>query len=250
MRGAIMRGAIMQPTYLPWLGYFSMIDDVDVFVFLDSVQLVKRSWQVRNRIKEYDGKELMLSIPIHTIGRRDTKICDAEFASQSWYVKHLNSIKQCYSKSKFYDEIMSFIEPVYYENYKYLSEFNIKLITSICEYIGINTTLIKSSDLNGICGKKDSLLVDICKKIGIDYYLSAIGSSEYIESKEPGGFFSKEGIKLRYQNYQHPEYKQLGNVFMPFMGIIDLLCNNGKTSLEIIKSGKGIPYKSSDIRKI
>lgn len=242
-----MKGAIMQPTYLPWLGYFAMIDDVELFIFLDDVQLEKRSWQVRNRIKECDGKELMLSIPLHTLGRDVTRICDAQFADSKWYIKHLASIRQCYRKSKYYNEIFPFIEDIYRRDYRCLSDFNICFITTICEYLQIKTPLKKSSDFKNILGSKDELLVNICNACGIDRYLSAKGSAIYIENKEIGGAFSKTRIQLEYQNYRHPQYKQLGNEFMPYMGIIDLLFNEGEHSLSIIRSGVRCSYTSENV---
>lgn len=242
-----MRGAIMQPTYLPWLGYFAMIDDVDVFVFLDDVQLTKRSWQVRNRIKEKDGKELMLTIPVSTQGRDNTRICDAKFAEANWYERHLTSIKQIYSKTDYYYEIMQFIESTYKGNHEHLSDFNIELISKICSYLGITTPIYKSSDLEGVTGAKDDLLVSICEKMDITSYLSAKGSSVYIESECKGGAFSKAGIELEYQNYEHPVYNQMGKEFLPYMGIVDLLFNEGRKSLSIIRSGVRMSLNSDNI---
>ena len=242
-----MRGAIMQPSYLPWLGYFAMIDDVEIFVFLDDVQLTKRSWQVRNRIKERSGKELMLTIPVHTQGRDNTRICDATFASPEWGEKHLASIRQNYSKAPYFEEVYTLMENVYMAKIEKLSEFHIRLITSICGYLGITTKLLKSSDLEGIIGNKDDLLVNICKKSDITCYLSARGSSVYIESESRGGAFSKASIELEYQKYEHPSYSQLGKTFLPYMGIVDLLFNEGKKSLSIIRSGVRKSYTSDNV---
>lgn len=242
-----MRGAIMQPTYMPWLGYFAMIDEVDLFVFLDDVQLNKRSWQTRNRIKERDGKELMLSIPLHTGGRDQTRICDATFADKDWYKKHLRCISQNYSKCDYYDEVYDGIREVYMSTRETLSDFNILFIRWVCQYIGINTEFIKSSSLEGIMGSKDDLLVSICQNQNIDTYFSAKGSAAYIEEIIPGGAFGRAGIKLEYQNYLHPKYKQKGKEFMPYMGVIDLLFNCGKNSLEIIQSGVREPLNSYNV---
>lgn len=242
-----MRGAIMQPTYMPWLGYFAMIDGVDIFVFLDDVQLNKRSWQTRNRIKERDGKELMLSIPLHTKGRDETRICDACFAEEDWYGKHLASIGQSYRKARFYDEVFDLLKGVYESKHKILSEFNISFISSVCEYVGIDTKMVNSSSMEGIAGSKDSLLVNICKKLEIDTYLSAKGSAIYIEKEKPGGAFGESGIRLEYQNYEHPVYKQMGSIFMPYMGIVDLLFNYGTEALPVIRSGVRPPFDSRHV---
>lgn len=240
----------MQPTYMPWVGYFAMIDEVDVFVFLDDVQLNKRSWQTRNRIKEYDGKELMLTMPLLKKRRDETRICDSEFANDDWRAKHLVSIKQNYRKSAFFEELFPWLEKVYSYDTRFLSDFNINMIVSICEYLGIETNMIKSSDLSDTPGKKDELLLNICKKKGINVYLSAKGSSEYIEKDRPGGAFFESGIRIEYQNYAHPVYNQKGKEFMPYMGIVDLLFNCGRESLSIIRSGVRVPYSSESVLEI
>lgn len=243
-----MRGAIMQPTYLPWMGYFSMIDEVDVFVFLDNVQLVKRSWQVRNRIKECDGKELMLTIPIKHRSRNETMVCNALFSNDTWKREHCLSIAHCYKKSKYFHEVMFLLNRIYNSSeYSCLSEFNIACIRAISSYLGIKTEFITSSDIEGITGNKDELLVSICKRLGIDYYLSALGSAVYIEKNNAGGAFGSTKVKLEYQNYEHPVYNQLGKEFMPFMGIIDVMFNCGDKSLEVIRSGRRRPFSSSDL---
>jgi len=242
-----MRGAIMQPTYIPWLGYFAMIDDVDLFIFLDDVQLNKRSWQTRNRIKERDGKELMLSIPLHTNGRNTTRICDAIFAEEGWYKKHLASISNIYGKCEFYHEVYALIEKVFLSGETCLSKFNISLIEAICKYLGIGAEMTASSSMGETVGSKDALLVNICRKAGIDTYLSARGSAAYIEREKPGGAFRDAGIRLEYQNYSHPVYTQQGDGFMPYMSVIDLLFNYGRKSLTIIREGNRSPYVSEDL---
>ncbi len=235
-----MVAAIMQPTYIPWLGYFSMIDQVDCFVILDSVQLVKRSWQVRNKIKE-NGKEVLLTIPIlKTKSRDELLIKDAIALDDNWKIRHFERIKQSYKKAEYYEEILEWLK-VYYEDDSEcsLSNFTSKLIIDISRKIGIDTEILKSSQIKNIHGKKDNLLVNICKKIGAEEYLSAEGSAIYIEKDEPGGEFKKNGIGLKYQNYDHPVYKQIGNKFISHIGIYDLLFNYGfDNSLNIIRSGQ------------
>lgn len=242
-----MKCAIMQPTYIPWIGYFAMIDAVDIFIFLDNVQLEKRSWQIRNRIKQRGYEELLLSIPVHTVGRDDTKILDATFATTTWIDKHLLSIKYNYKKAQFYEEIISLLEKQYYKQINKLADFNINFITSICDYLGIRTKFARSSELKDISGNKDELLVSICKKISINTYLSAKSSSLYIEKFRKGGAFSASNITLEYQNYKHPVYKQLGHDFIPYLSIVDLLFNNGKKSLEILRSGVFPSYTSDTV---
>jgi hypothetical protein len=177
-----MTCAIMQPTYLPWLGYFDLIDQVNKFVFLDSVQMAKRSWQVRNRILTKQG-ELYLTIPIQKQKSRDeTLLCDAAISySEKWIDKHLDSIRFSYAKSPYFAEVFPFVRDLYSAQQATLSEFNIHLIKNISAKIGITTRFYKSSELNqSVDYKKDDLLSAICKTVNADTYLSPTGSAVYI----------------------------------------------------------------------
>ena len=238
--------AIMQPTYWPWMGYFDMIDQVDAFVFLDSVQLVKRSWGVRNRIKSPNG-ELTLTIPVKSgKGRDETFYCNGEIDyTQNWVDSHLRSIRMNYARATHLDTIMEVVESHYRAQTAVIGDFHIRLISEVCRRIGITTPLSRSSDMT-VSGTKDDLLVDICRQKGASTYLSAPGSAQYIEKDSPAGAFGHAGIELRYHQYRHPEYEQPFGDFLPYMGLVDLLANVGwKDSLEVIRSGrhKSMPYQ-------
>lgn len=230
--------AIMQPTYMPWLGYFSMIDEVDQFVFLDQVQLVKRSWQVRNKIK-LNGKEKLLTIPVrHMEEREKCRINTAEYAGDEWKSSHLETIRQAYRHARHFKEIYDFLKENYGKDYSSIGDFHIQMITDISKKIGIQTPFFRASETGGQ-GKKDALLADICKRMNADAYLAARGSAAYIEENGPGGEFSRQGIKLFYQEYNHPEYEQQGEEFLSHIGIYDLLFHVGfENALGIIRKGQ------------
>ena len=226
--------AIMQPTYLPWLGYFDLIDRSDIFVFLNSVQFDKRSWQQRNRIKTPNG-ELMLTVPVLTKGKFKQKIYDVEIdKSKNFAKKHFNSISSNYKKSKYFKSYINELDEIYNSKINKLSDLNIRLIKWLSSKLGIKTEFVLSSQLDEH-GSKTELLLNICKKLNADYYLSPPGSKEYIEENN---LFEKSGIQLSYQNYKHPTYKQLFGDFIPYMSVIDLLFCEGNKSLEIISSGR------------
>jgi hypothetical protein len=240
----------MQPTFFPWLGYFDLLDSANQFIFLDNVQLTKRSWQIRNRIKTQQG-EHYISIPyIHDKKRDELLINEAYICDYSkWSNKTLKTIKQSYSKSPFYNEVYLFLENFFGHWFVMidavtLGQFNILLIGEIASRIGITDTKTHIiSDYAGIEGTKDERLVNICKKFGCNNYLSPKGSSSYIEVNNPGGSFANSGITLMYQYYEHPTYPQLHGDFLPYMGIIDLLFNVGfENALEVIRSGHRDPY--------
>ena len=241
----------MQPTYNPWLGYFDLIDRVDTFVFLDNVQVVKRSWQVRNRIKTPKG-ELFLTIPIIRPKGQSTKLNEALIDdTQHWRRKHIKTIKFYYKNAKYFDEVFPFIKGLIEFPITILSEFNINFITTISRKIGITTKFIKASSLEPLEGKKDVLLANICKKINCSKYISPQGSANYLEAHTPGGAIVSSGIDLYYHNYEHPIYNQLYPPFIPYMGIIDLLFNEGfEKALEIIKTGRRPEIHYTEYRKI
>jgi len=231
----------MQPTYLPWIGYFDLIDQVDKFVFLDDVQIEKSSWQVRNRIKTTQG-ELYLTIPRKkNKGGALSLIKDTEINNQqNWRKNHLKNFHQWYQKSHFYNEVMEFMEPLLLNDITHLGEFNINIIQKISQRIGIKTLFFRSSiDLRNTGGGRDVRLANICRHLTCNEYLSPQGSAVYIEMESAGGELTKSGISLYYHNYTHPNYLQQGDGFTPYMGIVDLLFNVGfENTLTVIKSGR------------
>lgn len=233
--------AIMQPTYIPWLGYFDLIDQVDAFIFLDDVQLEKSSWQLRNRIK-FQNSECYL--PINRSKNKDLDnlqninhviIND----SKNWRYKHIRTIQIAYSKAKFFNIVFPFIESLINQNTNKLSDFNINIITAIANKLSIKTKFFISSNIECKSENKIDRLLDICKYLESDLYISPKGSFEYLKEFSAFDIFKLNNIDILFQNYTHPTYNQLGNDFLPYMSILDLLFNYGfDASLDIIKSGR------------
>lgn len=240
-----MIAAIMQPTFIPWLGYFDMIDKVDHFVFLDSVQLAKRSWQVRNKIKTAQG-EHFVTIPITKSKSRDELLIKDALINYTtqWDTKFLKLLTHSYGKAKHFQETYAFLSDLIAQQPVCLTELTTAIIEGIAQKIGITTTFSYSSALN-CAGSKDELLVNIVKELGADQYLSAQGSAVYIEQDSPGGFFTKNDLHLYYHAYEHPTYPQGKSEFISHVGIIDLLFHVGfEQALALIQSGRkeDIPY--------
>jgi hypothetical protein len=226
----------MQPTYIPWIGYFDLMDQADVFVFLDSVAFAKRSWQQRNRIKTNQG-ELLLTIPVQNKGLRHQLICETRLEETSKFQgDHLKAIKYNYSKSPYFMELIQELSALYEQKYSLLVDFNLALIEFCRRKLNMpEKPMIRSSQLSAD-GDKVERLVNICKEVGADAYLSALGSKEYIEENN---LFEKLGIHLSYHHYAHPVYPQLHGDFLPYMSVLDLLFNVGpEKSLEVIRSGR------------
>jgi hypothetical protein len=228
-----MRIAIMQPTYLPWLGYFAMMDQVEKFVFFDSVQFAARSWQQRNRIKTGNG-ELMLAIPVSKKGKRDQLIREVEIQTASEFpTNHIKAITMAYSRAPHFQAYAPQIIEVLEKKHVLLADLTIELIQTIHDLLGLRCSFMRSSELD-VDGSKADLLADICSKLNANVYLSAPGSREYIELSDA---FQTRNIEVIYNEYHHPQYHQLFGEFLPYMGAIDLLFNEGPNSLAVLRSG-------------
>ena len=214
--------SIMQPTYLPWLGYFDLIAKADIFVFLDDVQFSRRSWQQRNRVL-LDGKEMMLTIPTKNKGKRDQLIKNVLVDdNQDWRVKHFKTLELAYKKTPYGPRFLKIIKKNIFNSIDNLSELNQGIIKALSNELKIKTSFKKASDLD-TQGKKSQKLFNICSTLGASKYLSPIGSKEYIEEE---GVFNRSSVSVEYQRFIPQPYKQrLCKEFIPYLSIIDFLCN-------------------------
>ena len=223
--------SISQPTLFPWIGYFNIIKNSDVFVFLDNVKFEKRSWQMRNRLKLIqDGKEEIVWINIPTkINNSNTIINDVKIDNnQNWKRKHLQSFKVNYGQNF---QKLRFLVDMYEQKWEKLVEFNIEFITNCCNFLGIETKLVRASEQN-VEGAKSKLLLNICKKFSATEYLSTVGAKEYLENEKK--LFLNENIKIKYHNYIQPTYNQNGKKFLEKLSILDLLFNEESNSKNFI----------------
>lgn len=232
-----MMVSVHQPQYLPWLGYFDKIAGSDLFVYLDKVQYKPREFQNRNRIRTKDGV-IWLTVPVACKGRHKQGICDAAIDNEfPWQRQHLNSFKAWYGKAPFFKEYFPFFEGVYSEDWKRLSDLNIHIIKYILEKLAIDTPVRFESELD-VRTESTDRIIDICKAVGADAYLSGAGGKAYLEEDKFGG----AGINLTYQKFVHPVYRQQFMAdekdFLPFMSIVDLLFNEGPRSREILNRGE------------
>jgi hypothetical protein len=226
---------VMQPTYLPWLGYFDLMDQCSVFVFLDNVLFSRQSWQQRNRIKTSRGLE-WLTVPVRNKGIHGQYICDVEIIRSPAFPKdHIRGIELNYGRSRYFSDLFPSLREVLNQSEKSLCRLNVALITWAAKILGIETTLVTASEL-GVTGERSHLLVDLCKQVDAGKYLSPFGSMAYLSQEH--GIFAEHGVKLLVHHYEHPEYTQLFNPFIPYASVIDLLFNEGEHSLEIIRSGR------------
>ncbi|SRR6266403_5162192 len=227
------RVAIMQPTYLPWSGYFGLMRSVDLFIFLDSVQFARRSWQQRNQIKTASGAQ-WLTVPVTTKGKRDQRIDEVEIDPTAQFAAtHTRSIELNYRRGAAYDVVAPEILAELNRPQSKLVELTVGLTLKIQAVLGIETPVLRSSAMSGE-GTKADLLASLCREVGATEYVSPPGSQDYLDESDT---FKQAGIPVRYFKFQHPEYPQLFGEFLPYMSCIDMLFNCGDRSLSLIESG-------------
>jgi len=223
--------AVHQPQYMPWLGYFEKIIKSDNFVFLDNVQYKEREFQNRNKIRTKDGSS-WLTVPVISKGEGRQNIRDVKIDNEvAWQRKHLASLRSSYGRATFFKEYYPFFEEALGRQWVYLKDLNIEIIRFVLKELYIDAPITFESDL-GVFSMSAQRIIDICKKLKADTYLSGTGGRGYLDEK----LFAQENIKLIYQDFLHPQYKQCYEPFVPFMSIIDLLFNNGPESRKILLS--------------
>jgi len=214
--------AIHQPEYLPWLGFFKKMMNVELFVFLDDVQFRKKGWQNRNRIRINDGTTL-LSIPVHT--HSYPKINEVTIDNEkNWSIRHKKSILYNYARAPYFGEIKDFIESIFEKKFQYLVDLNTEIIKFVMNELEIKSKIVFSSELE-ISKKGSDRVLDICKAVDADHYITG---TFWAESNLRVEEFKKSNIDVEFQKFQHPIYKQIHGKFIPEMSIIDLLFNEGR----------------------
>lgn len=225
--------AILQSNYIPWKGYFDLINMVDEFIIFDQVQYTKNDWRNRNQIKTKQGIQ-WLTIPVRH-KESDQKIVDTKVSDLKWNTKHWRTIQQSYSKAPYFKEYKDIFEKFYLNNTEeYLSQINFQLIKIINQILGIKTVIKWSSDFDLVEGQTEKLL-GICKQAGADIYLSGPAAKDYFDEK----LADQEGIQVEWMDYSgYPEYNQLHEPFEHGVTILDLIFNEGPNATKYMKSFK------------
>lgn len=230
------RVAIMQPTYLPWIGYFGLMKSVDLFIFLDSVQFTRRSWQQRNQIKTANGP-IWLTVPVLSKGKRDQLITDVEIdRSRDFPQSHQRALELNYKKSPHFDTYAPQLLSLIGANNRNLTDLTISTIAWLASTLGITTPIRRSSEFE-VAGTKAELLASLCDQVGATEYISPPGSKDYLDESDA---FTRRGLPLRYFNFTNPEYPQQFGDFLPYMSVVDLLFNCGPESLTLIEKGREV----------
>ena len=233
--------AICQSNYIPWKGYFDLINSADEFYLLDSVQYTKNDWRNRNMIKTANGLEWITIPVLHT--SLSQKISETYAVDNTWRSKHFKSIKQNYSKSKYLCKYEELLKELYLgSSEKYLSIINHSFINAVCSILEIKTKICLVTEDN--TQDKNQRLIDMCKYAKAQIYLSGPAAKQYIDEE----LFEQEGIIVQYMNYSsYPEYRQLYGKFEHNVSILDLIFAEGKNACRFMKSFSKKPHEFESI---
>ena len=219
------KAAIIQSNYIPWKGYFDIIASVDHFVLYENVQFTRRSWRNRNKIKSPNGLQ-WLTVPAAQKGRFSSPINEIEIADARWAQKHWLTVRHAYSRSRHFEDYRLFFEELYLDRaagLSFLSDINRLFITEICGLLKIGTRLHRSDEMRLVPGR-NACLIEICRQLGADVYVSGPAAREYLDVSA----FEHAGTKVEFFDYSgYAEYDQLYPPFEHEVSIIDLLFNTG-----------------------
>jgi hypothetical protein len=224
--------SINQPAYLPWLGYFERIAASDLHIVLDHVQFEKNSFTNRNKARTKEGST-WLTVPLATKGHfGDLAIHSLQFgANDPWQKKHWATLRMNYARAPFFKEYAPAYEALYSRTWSgFGAMVRAFLEQHLCD-LGIATALRYSSEM-GVVGTKSELVLNLCRAVQADTYLSGALGRNYLDEAS----FAAAGIAVSYQDYPHPTYAQCQPGFEPFMGVLDLIFNHGPSSLEVLRN--------------
>jgi hypothetical protein len=216
-----MRVAIHQPAYLPYPGFFHKLSMADVFVIMDDVQYDKR-FTNRNRILVPQGP-IWISVPIVKGDKFQPNMLVEINNSIDWRTDHLKKITNSYANAPFFRLYEDYLKSVYSKDWELLFDLDFELVKATANWLGIKIPMLRESELK-VTGKATERLVNTCKAVGADTYISGIGGKNYLDEAS----FSKNGLSVVYQNYRPFPYRQrFVTSFVPDLSIIDMLSNAG-----------------------
>jgi len=239
-----MNAVILQPMYLPWAGYFGLIDQADIFVYYDDVQFVHQSWQRRNRIKVPDGEFTWLSVPIEKDFGQN--INEVEIRTElNWRNKHWKALKHSYSATEHFKQYADSFKQVYDQEWKKLIDIDTALVEVLADALGVaSPEFVYASNLDP-SGVKTDRLLSVLEAIGADEYISGPGAKDYIDISK----FENREIDLYWHHFDHPTYDQPHGEFVSHLSAIDLLFATGERGLSLIREGEEDALKRATVGK-
>jgi hypothetical protein len=228
----VIRVAIHQPQFLPWLGYLDKIDRADVFVLLDSVQFKKNEWQNRNRIRTAQGWQWLTVPVLHRFGQRILEV--RINPSANWRDKHLRALAIHYARAPHREAVLRSLRSIYEQPWERLADLNLAVLQWLLDEFGITTPLCRSSEMV-LPEEPTERLIAICRALGATHYVAGIGAYAYLDFTK----FAEAGIVVEVQEFRHPVYRQCYEPFVPGLSAIDLLLTCGGVSIQSLRAARG-----------
>src|SRR5579859_2950618 len=227
--------AVLQPGYLPWLGFFDQLRSADVFLYYDDVQFDKHGWRNRNRIKSPQGPS-WLTVPVRHSGQGLPRILDVEIDRRiPWARKHVGSIQQYYGRAPYLREYLPQLAELVNRPWELLVDLDLAVTQLMAGWLGVPVQAARRASELTVTGARSERLLGLCKLVGANRYLSGAAARSYLDVP----LFERHGISVSWQHYRHPVYPQLHGEFISHLSAIDLIFNCGAESGEILKQRWG-----------
>lgn len=217
-----MKLGIMQPYFLPYIGYWQLLNAVDRYVIYDDVNFIKGGWINRNRILQ-NGAPAYINVPM--IGASSFKRINEIQVNRDPRVmgKLLKTVEQNYRKAPSFESVMPLMERICRFEGDNLAEFLANSIRVVCDYLGITTTLVMSSQIEkDISLRAQDKVIDICRRQGATEYFNAIGGQTLYDQMS----FARFGIRLQFLKTAAVTYSQGKGAFVPNLSILEVLMFN------------------------
>lgn len=225
-----MKVVVLQPGYLPWLGFFDQLRSADIFVYYDDVQYDTHGWRNRNRIKTQNGP-IWLTVPVRHSGLEQPRILDVEIDGRStWARKHVASLRQAYAGAPFTRQYIPAIEELLHRPWERLIDLDMAVVDLMAGWFGLQRRIERAS-LLGIGGDQSERLLNICRHFCASTYVSGAAARDYLDVP----LFERHGIQVEWQQYAHPVYQQQHGEFVPYLSAIDVVLNCGNDAAAILE---------------
>lgn len=215
---------VLQPGYLPWLGFFDQMRRSDVFVYYDDVQFDKHGWRNRNRIKSPQGQPHWLTVPVRHGGF--PRILDVEVDNRTpWARKHVETVRHFYARAPHLKPYLPELEQLLQRHWERLVDLDMAVAALVCRWLRLTPNVLRSSEI-GVEGERSERLLRFCQALGATRYLSGNAAKSYLDVP----LFERHGIAVEWQDYEPPAYPQLHGEFVPYLSALDLVLNCGEES--------------------
>lgn len=222
--------AILQPGYLPWLGFFEQMARADIFVHYDDVQYTRKDWRNRNRVKDNNVAQ-WLTVPVRK-APIETLIRDIRVDNDApWATKHLKTLRHGYQKAPHFDPLFSALEAVLTRRHEFLWELNVEITDVLARSLAIDTPTAFASAVPRTVDDRSLRIIEVCRHFGADILYDGKAAADFIDTD----LFRSHGVEVVFQDYEHPEYAQIGQPFISHLSAVDLVFNTGPGAGAILR---------------